>query len=62
MSRICYKAGRFVISKDRLIMLRAHGLTKAAVKQVMNRVWLKEIPDYMFDFVTLEQRSLFSSS
>jgi hypothetical protein len=38
----------------------AHGLAKATVKQIMNRVWIEEIPAGIGDVVILEQFTLVS--
>jgi ribonuclease HI len=38
----------------------AHGLTKVAVKDLGERIWLEEIPSAIYDIVTLEQLALSS--
>jgi pyridoxine 5'-phosphate synthase PdxJ len=38
----------------------AHGLTKATVKQIMDRVWIKEILAGIGDVVILEQSTIVS--
>lgn len=36
----------------------AHGLAKAAIKHVIDQVWMKEISNYICDIVLLEQYAL----
>ena len=37
--------------------MAAHGLAKAAVKQVMNKIWMEEISKDIHDVVILEFRA-----
>lgn len=37
----------------------AHGLAKQGVKTPMNKVWIEEIPQAIFDIVTLERLQFF---
>jgi ribonuclease HI len=38
----------------------AHGLAKEAILNVIDRVWMEEIPSCIYDFVTLEHHALLS--
>ena len=36
----------------------AHGLAKAAISELGERIWIEEIPSVIYDVVTLEQIAL----
>jgi hypothetical protein len=42
----------------RMVNGAAHGLTKATIKDLGERIWLEEISSTIYDIVTLEQFAL----